>query len=105
MSTDTLAQALDAALELLAQGWDVEACLAQFPAHAAALRPLLHVAQELRALAADDAADLPAPAVIDWGRVLPAPATLAARPGTRAAVTTVLRPTAGSMIPACCRGY
>lgn len=71
MPTDTLAQALDAALELLAQGWELEACLAQFPANAAALRPLLTTAQELRALAADDATDLPPPAVIDWRRVLP----------------------------------
>ena len=71
MPTDPLAQALDAALELLAQGWELEACLAQFPAYAAALRPLLTVAQELRALAADDAAALPPPPAIDWGGVLP----------------------------------
>ena len=71
MSTDPLAQALDAALELLAQGWDVEDSVAQFPAHAAALRPLLTVAQELRALTADDAAALPPPPAIDWARVLP----------------------------------
>jgi len=83
MPTDPLAQALDAALELLAQGWELEACLAQFPAHAAALRPLLTIAQELRALAADDAAELPPPAVIDWGRVLPPlpPAPRAPAPG------------------------
>ena len=45
--------------------------MVQFPAHAAALRPLLTVAQELRALAADDAAALPPPPAIDWARVLP----------------------------------
>ena len=70
MPTDTLAQALDAALELLVQGGELEAILAQFPAHAAALRPLLTTAQELCALAADDAAALPPPPTIDWARVL-----------------------------------
>ena len=70
MPTDLLAQAVDAALDLLAHGWELEACLAQFPAHAAALRPLLTIAQELRALAADDAAALAPPPAIDWARVL-----------------------------------
>ena len=71
MPTDTLEQALDAALVLLVQGGELEDILAQFPAHAAALRPLLTTAQALCALAADDAAELPPPTVIEWGRVMP----------------------------------
>ena len=71
MPTDTLAEALNTALELLVQGGDLEDILAQFPAYAAPLRPLLTIAQELRALAADDAAELPPPPAIDWARVLP----------------------------------
>lgn len=74
MDPNTIDQALDDAIRLMALGYDAEQCTERWPAQRHELQPLLRVAQDLFACAEESDEYLRAAAekngVIDWAALL-----------------------------------